>query len=655
MKKNIILFEDRTICIILYVAVFLMMAFLGGILSVSYILDETGTVANAAFLAGYNWSDWVNSTGGYFYKYGQAPFYFFILKFIKNPYLGYKLMMVENAIAYSFIPVCAYKILRKHLQQEDKIKCALLSFLVSVIPAPLLYSLFARGDVMLIVLSWIVLLFLLMAVDEKERKKQIVFSALIAFFSVYAYMCHSRGIVYIIAVFIIVFYLRFILREKNLSFISYILSLIVFMLMDKKLTSYFKDSIWGTGVKKNTFGSISTNRFEGFFTEDGFRTLLRNCAGWMFSTFSGTLGLAILGFVFAFVLSLYFLSKSQKVSTKEKIIGVYGFLLYVGTLALGILFMFISNYKFVIGEKVKRADRFVYSRYLSPTYAVLVFLALFYILFKSDVFAWKSRITAIVFGASLILYCRSWLGQYTKDIEYSWRNTIDCGVFFDTIRYGNDANKYHGISRALLLMAVVAFFALLIIIIISHFKSNYNRYILVGILGSFLLLSAVSYVKFRFATDIRPMTSVASALNMMDYIQDRTDIPVEYSEVYIDKSIGRYKLMQIAMPRLTVHVRRSINPEDVDDMFIIAKNRVVNESWLDDDCYLLEDYSDSEEQAMLIIKGDNLKRALEERGIELVELPKDYAEEPLEKYKLWFKKDLQIVWKYEWDSLWVTE
>lgn len=65
-------FTDRQICWFVFGLTFLMMIILGGILNISYIFDETGTVANAALLAGYNWGDWVNSTGGYFYKYGQA-------------------------------------------------------------------------------------------------------------------------------------------------------------------------------------------------------------------------------------------------------------------------------------------------------------------------------------------------------------------------------------------------------------------------------------------------------------------------------------------------------------------------------------------------------------------------------------------------------
>ena len=130
--------SDRRIGILLYLFCFLMMTVMGGVLSISYILDETGTVANAAFLAGYNWHGWVTNTGGYFYKYGQAPFYAWIFRLVDNPYLIYKLMMVVNGAFVAWVPVIAYTVCRKHLGQQDKLKCILAALLLTFVPATIL-------------------------------------------------------------------------------------------------------------------------------------------------------------------------------------------------------------------------------------------------------------------------------------------------------------------------------------------------------------------------------------------------------------------------------------------------------------------------------------------------------------------------------------
>ena len=63
---------DKGITWILFLFTFLISAIMGIMLNVACVLDETGVVANAAYVAGYNWNDWVSATGGYFYKYGSA-------------------------------------------------------------------------------------------------------------------------------------------------------------------------------------------------------------------------------------------------------------------------------------------------------------------------------------------------------------------------------------------------------------------------------------------------------------------------------------------------------------------------------------------------------------------------------------------------------
>jgi hypothetical protein len=635
-------FTDLQICVFMYSLVLLMMIVLGCPLGISYIMDETGTVANAAYLAGYNWNDWVNSTGGYFYKYGQAVFYYPILKWVSNPYLIYKFMMFANGIVLAWVPVMSYLILRKHLNQQDKGKCALCSLCISVIPATVLYSLYARAEVILCSFALIIIYTILECMEAVGIKKQIVLSALIAFFSVYTYMCQARGIVFVIATFMVVFLIRFILKNKNVLFSAYFVSLCFWMFVDRRLTTYFKSSIWGSGAKKNTFSSVHASKYANLLTAKGIETVVKNVSGWLFSSFLGTYGLVILGIFFALVGIVCYFTKKKNITGKELVFQVYAVLIYFGTLALGVLFSFGSNYKFVIGENIKRADRFLYSRYVAPAYGVLVLVALFYLFFKTDCFKLKTKLAALGFGGVLLVYCRGWLGHFVNKVEYSWRNTIDAALFFDTVRYGNDANKYSNVSRALLLMGVLAFVVLFILIVLNGnyvtFKKKKFVFALVG--GCFLVSLSVNYVKLRLSTDVRPMITVGSAITEMCKLEKETNISDTYNEVYIDKSISRYKMMQLAMPKYTVHVRKSISPSEVENMFIIAANYSLKEEWMGDDCYLLKGYDLVNTRSTIIVKGEELKNELEKRGIELEPIPSDYTEG---KVKSQFRPFMQAV------------
>ncbi len=113
--------SDKYNRIIVFAALLLGFLVLGLPLTVTYITDETGTMANAAFLAGMDWSVFIDKTGGYYYKYGQALFWYPIFALVKDSFLIYKLIMAENAVFLSLEGVCVYQILRKHLKVESEI------------------------------------------------------------------------------------------------------------------------------------------------------------------------------------------------------------------------------------------------------------------------------------------------------------------------------------------------------------------------------------------------------------------------------------------------------------------------------------------------------------------------------------------------------
>lgn len=250
------------------------------------------------------------------------------------------------------------------------------------------------------------------------------------------------------------------------------------------------------------------------------------------------------------------------------------------------------------------------------------------------------------------MYCRTWLKDFVNNIEYSWRNTIDSALFFDTVRYGNDANEYSNVSRALLMAAVLAFVVLLIVIIIEHNFDKLKRtnfvFVLIG--GCFLLSLSINYVKLRLATDVRAMQTVGSAITQMYQIEKKTDISNLYSDIYVDKSVSRYKMMQLAMPEYTVHVRNSLDAEEVSNMFIIAVNYKIDEAWAGEDCYLIKDFDFENSKTTVIVKGEELYRELEKCGIELEPLPQSYTDNENLKGGVPFMQALKKTLKYQLDT-----
>ena len=621
--------QDRKIAGILFLITFVIVAIMGCMLNVACVLDETGVVANAAYLAGYNWQDWVNATGNYFYKYGSALLYFPIMKLFNNPYVIYKLIMIVNAALLAIVPVCAYRILRIHLEVEDKKLCGMIAFVVGIVPSSVLYSLNAKADVALITWTWILLLTILECITTQKEKNQYIISALIAFVSVYLYMCHTRGIVFVIAAFMTVFVLRFVLKNKSIKFLTYLISLAAFMLLDKKLTSFFKTSIWGSGQKKNTMEGYNFYKYRKMLSFTGVETVIKNTASWFFDTIIGTYGFVIVGFFFALCIIVWYFRK-KGISQKEFIVSLYGALVFLGTMALGLLFFFGVNFNLMAETSSSRVDRMFYSRYMSPTYAIVILIAIYYLFIKAERFALKSKVFIAIFSGALIIFVGTWVYGLTASCGFSWRNVLDCGMFYNPGYFGKDAGSYkgNGIGNALMIGAIFGFILLVTYLVLSHKNVKRKRTLICILAVCYMANLTCNYVKLRFNADMRTMNVCGSVFTQMEEIVDQYETVTEdFNDIYYDSSESSgYKFYQMGLPNFTVHVKNKAVFEEIDNAFIVARTHVVNERWMGDDCYLLEDYDYDNNVNAVIVKGEELKEALEEHGINVMEMPEDYGQ-----------------------------
>lgn len=619
---------DKGITWILFLFTFLISAIMGIMLNVACVLDETGVVANAAYVAGYNWNDWVSATGGYFYKYGSALLYIPILKIFNNPYIIYKLIMIVNSILVAIVPVCAYRILRRHLLVEDKKLCAVTAFAVGIVPSSVLYSLSAKADVALITWTWVLLLVILESITVEKKYQQYIFSVLIVLVSVYLYMCHTRGIVFVIAAFMTVFAMRFILKKRSVKISAYVVALALCLLMDNNLTSFFKHSIWGNGKTKNTMEGYKFDKFRKMLSFTGAETLIKNTASWFFDTIIGNYGFVVIGLFFALFIIVRYLKKKD-ISQKEFIISLYSVLVFIGTMALGILFFFRNNFKLMAETSSSRVDRMFYSRYMSPAYAILILVAIYYLFIKTDRFTWKSKLFTVIFSGAVIIFVWTWIYPLTENCGFSWRNVLDCGLFYQPEYFGKDAGSYSGpgIADALMKGAILGFVLMLLFIWLSLKNIQRKKAVVCMIAMCFMVNLVSNFVKLRFNADMRTMNVCGSVFTEMEGIVDQYEtITEKFNDIYYDStSSAGYKFYQMGFPNFNVCVKKRAKFEEIENAFIVAKTQVVNELWMAEDCYLLKDYDYDNSVNAIIVKGDALKSALEAHGIEVVEMPQDYG------------------------------
>lgn len=647
-------YSDTRMMWFLFLITFAVTAILGSVLNVACVLDESGTVANAAYIAGYNWHDWVGATGNYYYKYGSALPYIPIFLIFNNPYIIYKLILAVNAVLISIVPVCAYRVLRTHLEVTDKKLSAITAFAVGIVPASILYSLNAKADVALISWTWVLLITILECMTSEEQKKQYLYSVLIAVVSVYLYMCHTRGVVFVIAAFMVVFALRFMMKNRTVKFLPYLASLALMMLLDDRLKTFFKLSIWGAGDKKNTLEGYNFKKYRKMLSFTGAETLIKNTMSWFYDTLIGNYGLVIVGFFFAFFVFVMYLKKKD-ISQKEFIISLYGGLVFVGTMALGLLFFFGENFKLMAEKSSSRVDRLFYSRYMSPTYAILILIAIYYLFIKTDRFGVKSKVFIIVFSIISVVFVGTWVYELTDGCGFSWRNALDCGMFYQPEYFGKDAGSYDGpgVANALMKGAVLGLVVLILLLVLSHKYARYNK-ILVGlVVVGFVVNLACNYVKLRFDADMRTMNVCGPVFTAIEGLVDEYDtLPEEFGDVYYDSNgSSGYKFYQVGLPNFNVKYKSRAKFEEMGDALIIARNHNVNERWYDDNCYLLEDYDYANNVNAVIVKGDKLKEALEAHGIGVVDMPIDYGEQSRISVPKDYWQAVKNSFRYQWESL----
>ncbi len=372
--------------------------------------DGLGTMAPAAYLAGYDWSGFLASDG-YYYKYGQSLWY--LLPFLLIPYavVRYRVMLAVNSALVSLIPVFAWKTARR-LGMEGRAAFAI-ALLTGFYPPILLYSKYTWAETNLMVLPWIVL-FLLLRVYGKGEEHRIRDSILLAAAAVYAYMSHQRGMVLILAVVLTLIFLEFVLycaqggaycvEKKGFCWSSFLLTLTAGVLLDSVLSGCVKAFVYdGAVMEHNTLRDfLDPELYWKLLSPKGIRVVLDTAAGWLFHSGASTFGCAFLGLFFLLGVVWKWLPGKRRMEEEHGelgylVVSLLGLFCYFGAMALGLLFFFQDLNGYFDGSRVERCDHLLFGRYLESSVSILLFAGLI-VLWK------KEKEKRSLFGAAVVWY-----------------------------------------------------------------------------------------------------------------------------------------------------------------------------------------------------------------------------------------------------------
>ena len=329
--------------VIVIVVSFLVMILGAWPLSVPVISDETTTMANAAWLVGYDWDLMVAALGGYYYRFGQALLTVPFFAFLKDPAMIYRLSMALQAmLQVSIVPV-VYVICRKHLRVKSEVLAALLGAAVCFVPSMALYVYYYRGDFLLGVLPWYVLLAFLetMRADEEGMSGRRIFWTILAvFFAVFSYSAHTRGIVVLIALLMATALVRVFLKRKSLHWPVLLAGAAVFLFVDSRTGRMFQSALYSlSGLNANALESTDVGQYFSIFSFSALKDLFMLCLSWLQTLIASTQGLVWLGIVVFFVvLAKVLWFRKNDVTDAEKTVVLFSGLIFAGYYAAGALF-----------------------------------------------------------------------------------------------------------------------------------------------------------------------------------------------------------------------------------------------------------------------------------------------------------------------------
>ena len=588
-------------------------------LSVPVISDETVTMANAAWATGRDWSLMIASLGGLYYRFLQAFMTIPFFNWSNNPDFIYRASMILQALIHASIVPVVCVICKKYLKAaSDGIICVL-AVAICFVPSIALYVLYYRGDYLLSVLPWYVLLLFLKILEaEKQGKnvKRAVYTILAVICCIMAYMAHMRGIILIVALVISAIYVRLVLNRKSLHWPCFFGSAVCLFMIDDKVGRMLKTALYTlSGLNANALESTDLGEYFNIFSLRTLKNIIVLCVSWLNTLICTTDGLVLIGFVVGLVI-LYKAIRHQipEIKDAEIVVIVFSLMVFLGYYAVGALLFKDVYHPLLTGEVTRRTDRLLYDRYAICGAGMMIFIALYGICFKTQWVTWRIKAVCIACTAGAFgVFLWKILPIVVKYKGYIY-NTITLNSFqkiedASKILSGEFYNRF-----ALLCAMATGLVGMSIIIAASSVRKKWMAsLVLLLVCASEFLLIQVNFVKIRKAANDYVIEATEQVVDFMQMVED--DMADTYPYVLKGGLSGvKIQFYQSQLMDFQLFGKKQIEYGG-DNFFIISSHDDIDATWNEGDYYFFEDFDYGNAAFDVVyVKGEQLKKRLEALG-----------------------------------------
>lgn len=182
--------------------------------------DEIGAIAFAAKLVGYDWN-YVLTHPEMYYGSGTIFFTYPLFCIVKDPLILYQCLLGVGAFLHALTAFIAGEILTKYYKEEfSSISIIIISAICAFITPTRTSNI--DNEPMLVLICWIIVYLIMRLQHSVTKTQKILFSILLGFILGFAYLSHTRAIMYAIVIFAI-FILYYLMTHKILVNIFFFL------------------------------------------------------------------------------------------------------------------------------------------------------------------------------------------------------------------------------------------------------------------------------------------------------------------------------------------------------------------------------------------------------------------------------------------------
>ncbi len=340
--------------------------------------DEFGYLANAAFLAGYDWSHAMWNVP----YYGIGFSFWLVPAYLLSPdhQWVYQIALSLNGVFHAAAFLVSIQVLRGMFPRARFEVLVFAGLVVAMYPAFQVYEKTALGESLVLLLVWILAWVLQIALRSQRQTGRLLVCTILGLVSGYAYIVHGRAVVLVTAALVLLLFLTWRRRIGGLCVVAFVAGLFAVVMGLGALKAELVHELYGSpDYNQHDLMSLASNRLRAALTMDGALRLLMLVMGQFGYLSTSSYGLVPLGFFLAFrkiLESRSTLRKAKPVSAipaassnasevSDSVLLLYAVLVLIGSFAVTALFT--SN--------PSRLDNYFYGRYAEPFAAPLMSIA----------------------------------------------------------------------------------------------------------------------------------------------------------------------------------------------------------------------------------------------------------------------------------------